>query len=782
MENTKKQKIDKIFLNIICIVIVISAVFVGSPLSNNYLILSVTINLISFIYICIKFAVNPKKSLIDNFVSIAVLLLAISSCIPVIFKKYISLSDSVNTILIYISLISAFFMIKEIENTNKKKYISHAIIISALIICIIGIDDLTYNFLGDVLLKLGNLIFVNEDKRMIANFGYANSFALYVLIAFMLTFNKYKKSQSEKKKLLYFTTMTIFMICILLSYSRGTWICFAICAVINIFLNEKRQEKTIQIVALLTITIISLVFVAIYNKLYTSDEYIIIYLYLFITLLVSCLLQLILSKIEMKIMNINYKYAIISIVIIICLGIGALILLLNFTQPLVLFTSIYDDDEYTKDINYNISDDILNIKIDIESHSNLKQDNAYEILIEEKNKYNVAIEEYTILLNNESGTKEISLTKQEDTEYLTITFKSLYKSERRGLIINSITINDKNIVVDYKYLPIKIVDKIKNMNMNNYSIWERFSFVKDGIKIIKQNWIFGLGGNAWEYVQYNAQEYRHTAKEVHSYPIEMWMEFGIVGFLAYLYIVFYVIKSIKEKEKKDYAIILLTVILHSCLDFDMSFYITQLIFFVMLACNSTKEEGKMFSNLKSQYIVFITILVGLIFNILYFSSEVIYKINVDKQENSILEAQKCIQIYPLNVDARKYIIENGTEEEKIEEIQWWIKNEKYRDENFLLSSLADDIDFKSEKKEEKLGLIYQIIEKDDKRDLYNVEKNIKKYQILKEILLKIDNSEKEKLEKIIDKEKENLRTIIQDKNARLSKEEKEYYLGVIDKN
>lgn len=785
MNNLKKQKIDKIFLKIICILIIVSGLFIGSPLNNNYIILSTALNFISFIYVCVNFVVSPKKGLLDNFLCVVILLLTISSCIPVIFKKCISLSDSINTIFMYISLIAGFFMVKEIDNSNKKKYISCAIIISAIIVCVIGFDDLTFRVFNNILLKLGNPDFTNADKRMIANFGYANAFALYILIAFLLAFNEYKNCNSGRKQTVYFGVMIFFMICILLSYSRGTWICLFIGVIANVIFSK--NKKINHVINIFIIFAISLIFVATYNKLYDSKQYILIYLYLIVTLVISGLLQNILKIIEKKqiVVKNYYKCAIIAMIIFFS-GIGVFCVLLQFTQPLVLFTSIYDNDEYSQDINYHTSDEYLDIKINLESNSNLKQDYAYQILIEEKNEYNVAIEEHSLFLNNEKGIQEVSFKKQDDTKYLTITYKSLHESERRGLTINSITINDEDIVVDYKYLPIKIVDKIKNMKMNNQSIWERFSLVSDGIKIIKENWIIGFGGNAWEYIQYNVQQYRYFAKEVHSHPIELWMEFGIIGFVSYLCIVFYVVKSLGNTEKREYAIILAIVILHSCLDFDMSFYIVKMVFFSLLACISTKKDMKVYHIYWSKYIVLMVVFIGLVFNTLNLLSEIMYKVNVCEQENKISEAQKCIKVYFWNCKARKYIIQNDVGETQIKEIQWWLENEKNRDVNFLLSSLAknidseSDIDYESKKNTKEMELIYQILEKNEEKEIYYVERNFERYLILNGILEKVDKWEKEKLMVIINKEKNNLKTIIQDKNARLSKEEIEYYLEVIN--
>ena len=129
-----KEKIDKIFLIIICAGIVMSSVFVGAPVEHNYLILSVVLSLTAFVYLVINSIIEPKRNWTNNAVSIAVLVLTISGCIAILFHKCISLPDSVQSVLIYMSLLSVFFCIKEIKVNNKQKYITFSIMISACIL------------------------------------------------------------------------------------------------------------------------------------------------------------------------------------------------------------------------------------------------------------------------------------------------------------------------------------------------------------------------------------------------------------------------------------------------------------------------------------------------------------------------------------------------------------------------------------------------------------------------------------------------------------------------
>ena len=441
-----KEIIDKIFLIMLCSLIAISSIFVGSPLKHNYLVLSAIVNALAFIYLCIKIVIEPKRNWLDNSLCVAVFMLTVSSCIPIIFQKCVSLSDAIQSVLIYISLFSVFIMLKEIQTKNKEKYIVYSIIISAVISCIIGFDNLTFNTFERVLRKLGNASFVNQDHRMFANFGYANAFALYVAVALLLTLNEYKQIEKMWGKMLNIALMTLFEICILLSYSRGTWICLTICSIFNIIFDKDRKIKLRQIGILALTGIMSLLFIKIYNKLYSASQYLFIYFWLIITLMISSFVQLTIQLIKNKIkikkkINIKMKYIVIVVMVVGVLIIITFIYLLKYTKPLVLFNTLNGEDEYIQNINYVSDEDgYYDIAIDLDAKSSLKDKFAYEIVIKERNKYNDIVFSHSILVNNEKENKTIKFEKQEDTKYLTITYKSLYKSERRGLTINSLTI------------------------------------------------------------------------------------------------------------------------------------------------------------------------------------------------------------------------------------------------------------------------------------------------------------------------------------------------------
>ena len=113
-------------------------------------------------------------------------------------------------------------------------------------------------------------------------------------------------------------------------------------------------------------------------------------------------------------------------------------------------------------------------------------------------------------------------------------------------------------------------------------------FWKDAIKLIIKNPIVGYGGEAFLYLHQSVQDIYYMSAETHSYPLQILLENGIIGILAYTCILgYYIIFIIKQKEKEiiDIGVILTLgiLILHSAMDFEMTYMYIIFQFFILLS-------------------------------------------------------------------------------------------------------------------------------------------------------------------------------------------------------
>jgi len=141
-----------------------------------------------------------------------------------------------------------------------------------------------------------------------------------------------------------------------------------------------------------------------------------------------------------------------------------------------------------------------------------------------------------------------------------------------------------------RILPVALQQRIENINLDQHSVLERATFYRDAMKIIEDYPIFGAGGSGWSILYEQYQNNPYTSTQAHSYFIQHWIETGIVGFivlLAFIAFVYYRYLRYYSRRHHDientssvvYFIVSVSILMHSMIDFDMSYvYIGCLVF------------------------------------------------------------------------------------------------------------------------------------------------------------------------------------------------------------
>jgi len=110
---------------------------------------------------------------------------------------------------------------------------------------------------------------------------------------------------------------------------------------------------------------------------------------------------------------------------------------------------------------------------------------------------------------------------------------------------------------------------------------ERFVFYEDGFKLLTHN-LLGIGAGRFSSEQFSYQTAVYDIKYVHNGFLQIAIDYGVIFFLFYvILILFKLIKNgDKESFSSSYFIVIVMVLLHSMIDFSMSFiYINILLWF-----------------------------------------------------------------------------------------------------------------------------------------------------------------------------------------------------------
>lgn len=151
-------------------------------------------------------------------------------------------------------------------------------------------------------------------------------------------------------------------------------------------------------------------------------------------------------------------------------------------------------------------------------------------------------------------------------------------------------------------LPSSIRDRVENINFQQNSVLERITFYKDSIKMVKDYPILGAGGGGWAVLYEKYQNNPYISRQAHNFFLQYWLEVGVVGmlllsilivFIFYRFIRTYV--TSKEDNKHShfvFYIVTVSLLLHSIIDFEMSYAFLAALVFLCLGGMASYLKGQ----------------------------------------------------------------------------------------------------------------------------------------------------------------------------------------------
>ncbi|MNW35958.1 O-Antigen ligase [compost metagenome] len=151
-------------------------------------------------------------------------------------------------------------------------------------------------------------------------------------------------------------------------------------------------------------------------------------------------------------------------------------------------------------------------------------------------------------------------------------------------------------------LPASMESRLENINFRQHSVLERITFYRDASKLIADYPLIGAGGGGWATLYGKYQDYGYTSAQAHNFFMQYLVEVGIVGFIIFMAFILYIFyKYIKgyiqsDDENRDsyflYLILAMSILLHSLLDFNMSYVFMGILVFVSLGGMAAAMHSK----------------------------------------------------------------------------------------------------------------------------------------------------------------------------------------------
>lgn len=133
---------------------------------------------------------------------------------------------------------------------------------------------------------------------------------------------------------------------------------------------------------------------------------------------------------------------------------------------------------------------------------------------------------------------------------------------------------------------IETIGRIFTISMDSSTLLGRILYWKDGLNLLLEN-IFGYGYMGYSYKIYEIQTGMYYTKFVHNDYLQIALDIGIVPLV--IFIIFLVKSLFSKNNSKLNKIILIAIIIHMFLEFDLQFMI---IFYILLMCLEEKTYKK----------------------------------------------------------------------------------------------------------------------------------------------------------------------------------------------
>ena len=160
-----------------------------------------------------------------------------------------------------------------------------------------------------------------------------------------------------------------------------------------------------------------------------------------------------------------------------------------------------------------------------------------------------------------------------------------------------------------RMLPDRIYSRMFAISAGDKSVEGRLTFYRDALKIIRDYPLLGAGGGGWEALYFGYQEQRYHTTEVHNHFLQVWVEAGTPGFLAFVGIwVFFILSfwrrcfgrgGASTAEKHYWSTVCVPAValgVHSAIDFNLSLGAVSIFLFALLGAGRSLDwdEGEGF--------------------------------------------------------------------------------------------------------------------------------------------------------------------------------------------
>jgi hypothetical protein len=612
--NEKKSKILNLIVLVgLAIIIFYVPYFRGLYFNEEMSTTFLFTGIVFLVYLANKLIIKNNK-IIKSYLDIAVAALVLAYLLPILFGMAASAQYAWDKLLRYVDYFFIYLIARDLLAKRKNLIIIlNTIIISAIGVCILGIDagagskltnginalwqwKIQFLHLSGGVANLMSFKFMEgfTEGRIYSTLQYPNVLASFLGAVFILITGLLMTEEKGLKRFLYGAAGFIVLYTLILTGSRGMFLIFPIAFLLFLIVLRKKQFVIDAIVTAAMPALIGLLLATLYNNLIDTSRYSIVWLSVLAGALLSGVCLYFIDRIRNPLHNSNTKLILSIPAVVLLIAIGIAGFGLTMEKPLVISHSLKESNaakSVIRDISGVKPNTKYSLEFDIKSDSQKPSAAIYEVNVFSITQFAELEVLAKIKGGAESTRKKLEFTTKPTTKNIRIQMTNFELGSSAAfsrLMLKDLSNGgEKRIIAQYAYLPTDLVYKVKDISFTTHNVWQRFTFVQDAFKIIKEYPLIGAGGGGWRALYHKYQSYDYASNEVHNHPVQLWVETGIFGFGVLLLIgglLIYQFYKIKVKLKEDLEekstfdniltcaifVSIVSLYVHSVIDFDFS--------------------------------------------------------------------------------------------------------------------------------------------------------------------------------------------------------------------
>ncbi len=380
------------------------------------------------------------------------------------------------------------------------------------------------------------------SNRIASPMGYANTAAAYFMATYLMNL-ALAPLAAQKYRFVYLAPAALMLLTVVLTFSRGAWLLLPPLAILLIVTSAPGQRlRSVLYLAATGLVAVPAAFLA--DPVFRSDSPAQAWIIIIAAIIAASLLGIL---IELY-FNQSRKLRVSIAVSVIVIGVLALVvaLVIPLTGPLYLERAA--DEEVRTEIYEQVISDIragdtyrleLAVNADAETDAGtLEQDYVWGIRVlgglpEYKTE---ELFRYEGDKTDGWADKEFSFETSADNIRLDVQVYNRYPGTSVAFRDVTLISPDREHKLNFamsRLLPDRFYNRLYSFSLDR-NMDRRFELFQDATKVIRDYPLLGAGGGAWASVYKSYQDQHYDSREVHNHYLQVWIESGVFGFLAFV--------------------------------------------------------------------------------------------------------------------------------------------------------------------------------------------------------------------------------------------------------